>query len=151
MVSNAFPCDGYVLSWRYYRALGFGTVYIGVFRQTSDTEFTLVGKTLIPEGVGEQVYEPDPPILVRRGDFIGVFHSRNTRGDVIAQSADDVPSGQVRQNFYVSFFDEDIQQGVPFNINDYVNSENQAMYAVQADMSYLSVPGNFDKAGDKIF
>ena len=142
MLSTAFPCDGYVVSWTFYRALAFGSVYVGVFRQTSETEFTLIEKTLLPEGLtGEQTYQPDPPILVRRGDFIGVFHSRNTPREVLARSADEVPDGRY-QNFYVSFMDEDIQRGVPFSINNFVNSENQASFAVQADMSYLSVPGN---------
>lgn len=145
MVTTAFPCDGYVVAWKFYRALPFGSVYIGVFRQTSEKEFTLVEKTLLPEGVtGEQKYEPDPPILARRGDFIGVFHSRNTPQEVLGRSADEVREGERPQNYYVSFVDEDIQQGVPFDINSFVNSENQASIAVQAEMSYVGVPGNFN-------
>ena len=141
MVSTAFPCDGYVVSWTFYRALAFGSVYVGVFRQSSETEFTLIEKTLLPEGLtGEQTYQPDPPILVRRGDFIGVFHSRNTPQEVLARSADEVSDARY-QNFYVSFMDEDIQRGTAFSINDFVNSENQASFAVQADMSYVGVPG----------
>ena len=119
---------------------------MGVFRQTSETEFMLVSKTLLPEGTtGVQIYEPDPPILVQRGDFIGLFHSRNTGSEVIVRGAEAAPNGERTQNYYVSFFDEDIQQGVSFSITDFVNSENQASYAIQADMSYENVPGNFNQ------
>ena len=146
MVSNAFPCSGYVVAWRFNRAVSYGSVYVGVFRQTSDTEFKLIAKTLLPEGIsGVQFYEPDPPILVQRGDFIGLFHSRNTRGEVIARDGDSAGESQ-QQNIYASFFDEDIQQGLTFSITDFVNQENQASYAIQADMSYDNVPGKFSNS-----
>ena len=142
MVGNAFPCSGYVVTWRFNRALSYGSVYVGVFRQTSDTEFKLIAKTLLPEGIsGVQFYEPDPPILVQRGDFIGLFNSRNTSGEVIT------PDWESQQpNIYASFFDEDIQQGVTFSITDFVYKENQASYAIQADMSYANVPGMFSNS-----
>ena len=147
MINNQFPCNGFVVGWRYYRSAYFGTTIIGVFRQISDTEFILVAKTILPSenAIGIYTTEPDSPILVRKGDFIGIFHPQDSRGSVIpfarAGSDPQVPESELYQNYYTNLYESDLEQNVPFKITDFVYSENLATYALEAVMSYENVPG----------
>ena len=146
MIGNAFPCDGFVVAWDYYNTLA-GSAYIGVFRQSSETEFFLVGYSQLPnQGVGAHRHVLTQPILVETGDFIGVFYGRNDRGGVIASTRredNSVPEGELFKSVYISAYAENFRDGSPFLLEDYTSTERQVTFAVQADMSYDNVPGNY--------
>ncbi|CAL1546871.1 unnamed protein product [Lymnaea stagnalis] len=139
LINNAFPCDGSVVGWQYYRLIPQGTAYVGVWRQT-DSGFELVRKTALPPGrVGiREVVMPDP-IPVQKGDFIGIFYPRNAPNNVIAQAQiedDFVSSEELYQNYYVQLFDEMIQPGVPLDITSFPFQTNNATFSLRAVMDY---------------
>lgn len=144
MINNAFPCNGYVTAWNFQRVFPAETVFIGVFRQTSDTNFVLVDATEIPR-LQQDRYELARPILVQKGDFIGVFNSEGDRGGNLAfatEAGEEVQDYELYQGYRLKMFAKDVMTGAPFQVSDFENTETKVMFAVQADMSYLNVPGN---------
>ncbi|XP_041377591.1 basement membrane-specific heparan sulfate proteoglycan core protein-like isoform X3 [Gigantopelta aegis] len=143
LINNAFPCDGSVLAWEYYRLIRSGVALVGVWRQTSDSEFTLIRKSVLPPGaIGKRTVRLENPIDVQRGDFIGIFYPRETANNVIASAtvADDyVPAGELFQDYFVEMFDDLVQEGIPFNINQVPFSTTNATFALRAHMNYSSV------------
>ncbi|XP_059167888.1 uncharacterized protein LOC131949943 [Physella acuta] len=114
LINNAFPCDGKVISWEYYRLIPQGTAYVGVWRQVND-EFLLVKRTALPSGQqGQNQVDDSEPIQVKRGDFIGIFYPESTPQNVIAQARvedDAVLSKELYQTYYANLYNENIGQG----------------------------------------
>lgn len=140
LVNNAFPCNGRVIGWEYYRASASGTAFLGVWRQVSGSEFTLIGKTRIPAGqVGFHAVSTEIPIRVNQGDFIGVHYPRAQRSGVVASSiAGDkgVPINELFQNYYIQMFDDQVVEGVPVDVNDQTYSITGTTLALRAIMDY---------------
>jgi hypothetical protein len=146
MINNQFPCDGRITAWSYYRIVPRYDGFVGVWRQLSDSEFLLIGKTKLPvDVVGNHTVFVDPPIRVQPGDFIGVFYARDVEEGVVGSATSaEVASGVVAQdelyqNYYAQFFDDMIQEGVPFNMNQVTYSVSSATFAVQAVMDYQGI------------
>lgn len=148
MINNAFPCDGFVLAWDYYNSKS-GEAYIGVFRQVSESEFFLVAYTQLPSRpVGSHRFSLSQPILVQAGDFIGVFYDRRREGGVIASTRDEdkaVPDSELFSNMYLSGYSGNFIDGSVFSVDDFSKTDRRMTFAVQADMSYLNVPGMHSK------
>ena len=143
MINNAFPCNGYVTAWNFQREFPGETVFIGVFRQTSPTDFSLIDATQIPQ-LTQDRYELAKPILVQKSDFIGVFNSEGDRGGNLAfttEAGSGVQDYELYQGYRMKMFAKDIMTGAPFKVSDFENTETSVLFAVQADMSYLNVPG----------
>lgn len=143
MINNVFPCAGFVTAWNFHREFPGETVFIGVFRQTSDINFVLVDSTEIPR-LKQARYEVDRPILVQKGDFIGVFNRKGDRGGNIAfttEAGGDVQDYELYQGYRLKMFAKDIMSGAPFQLADFENLQGPILFAVQADMSYINVPG----------
>ncbi|KAL4221167.1 hypothetical protein ACF0H5_019426 [Mactra antiquata] len=146
MINQAFSCDGFVTAWKFVRQRNNEDVYIGVFRQYSATSYTVVDFSIIPPDV-DNLFVLTKPILVRQGDFIGVFANRNGLGGNLAYASKAV-SGEAAmknllfQTYKVSIHADDLifNKGIPFEMTDYTYSEDQALFAVQAQMSYENVP-----------
>ncbi|GFR68383.1 basement membrane-specific heparan sulfate proteoglycan core protein [Elysia marginata] len=146
LINNAFPCDGEVTGWEYYRLDSQATAYVGVWRLLRDGRFQLIGKTeLPPAAIGVQRVDVANPISVETGDFIGIFYSTSSASNIIAQATmqdNAVPVEQMYQNYRVQIFDEDITQGSPFSVDNYRLQLQNATFALRAAVSY---PGD---AGD---
>ena len=142
LINNAFPCDGSVLGWEYYRLIPTGVALVGVWRQSSDSEFTLIRKSVLPPGsVGKRTVHLQNPIDVQRGDFIGIFYPRETAHNVIASATvedNTVSASELFQDYFVEMFDDLVQEGVPFNINQVPFSTTNATFAIRALMKYSS-------------
>ncbi|KAJ8320483.1 hypothetical protein KUTeg_002070 [Tegillarca granosa] len=83
LINNIFPCRGFVVGWRYYRVIPRYNGFVGVFRQISDFQFVLIGKTeLRLDTVGNHTVYTDPPFLVDKDDFIGIFYDRSVEEGV---------------------------------------------------------------------
>ncbi|XP_048238836.1 basement membrane-specific heparan sulfate proteoglycan core protein-like isoform X2 [Haliotis rufescens] len=143
LVNNIFPCNGNVVGWEYYRLIPTGVAYVGVWKQVTDTEFTLVGKTELPPApTGIRIVQLQSPINVQRGDFIGIFYPRGTPNNVIASATleDDIISlNEMFQDYYVQLYDDMIQEGIPFNIESVPYSKTDATFAIRALMDYAGV------------
>ncbi|KAL3861185.1 hypothetical protein ACJMK2_007245 [Sinanodonta woodiana] len=144
MINNAFPCDGFVRGWTYYRIKPSGVAYAGIFRHVSETEWMLVDKTELPAGgVGVQNVTVVIPILARAGDFIGVFYPNTTRENVVSkvtQQDNVLLPAELYQTYYINMFDADLKKEVPFSVNSFVHSITNAVFGIQAVMDYVNVP-----------
>ncbi|XP_067659130.1 basement membrane-specific heparan sulfate proteoglycan core protein-like isoform X2 [Haliotis asinina] len=143
LVNNIFPCNGNVVGWEYYRLIPTGVAYVGVWKQVTDTEFTLVGKTELPPGpTGIRIVQLQTPINVQRGDFIGIFYPRGTPNNVIASATledENVSLNEMFQDYYVELYNDMIQEGIPFNIETVQYSKTDATFAIRAIMDYAGV------------
>ncbi|XP_059170575.1 basement membrane-specific heparan sulfate proteoglycan core protein-like [Physella acuta] len=139
LINNAFPCDGKVISWEYYRLIPQGTAYVGVWRQVND-EFLLVKRTALPSGQqGQNQVEASEPIQVKRGDFIGIFYPESAPQNVIAQARledDAVMSTELYQTYYANLYNENIGQGKKINLNNYDVQSTNATFSIRAIMDY---------------
>ncbi|XP_060586623.1 basement membrane-specific heparan sulfate proteoglycan core protein-like isoform X4 [Ruditapes philippinarum] len=142
MINNAFPCNGYITAWNFQREFPGETVFIGVFRQSSSTDFSLIEATEIPRLTKDR-FELAKPILVKKGDFIGIFNREGDRGGNLAfttEAGPGVTDFELYQGYRLKMYAKDIMTGAPFKIADFENTETKVLFAVQADMSYLNVP-----------
>jgi hypothetical protein len=147
MTNNAFPCNGYITAWNFQREFPGETVFIGVFRQSSSTDFSLIEATEIPRLTKDR-FELAKPILVKKGDFIGIFNREGDRGGNLAFTTEAGPGVldyELYQGYRLKMYAKDIMTGAPFKIADFENTETKVLFAVQADMSYLNVPGKINK------
>lgn len=144
LVNNAFPCDGYVIAWKYYRSNPRGRAYVSVWRQTDLTDFVLVQKTELPEApVGIHTISLDYPIPAFKGDFIGIHHDRDATAGVIATAnADDatVPTSELYQSYNIPLFDDSILKGETQSIAQLAYTLTSVTFALQAVMDYTRVP-----------
>ncbi|XP_052285983.1 basement membrane-specific heparan sulfate proteoglycan core protein-like isoform X3 [Dreissena polymorpha] len=143
MVTNTFPCRGFVISWN-YSSVDTSRGYIGIFREMSETEFTLVDYTAVtPGSVGPQRVVLTKPILVENGDFIGIFYDVGARGSIGMIDSDTRVSPDARPDLYstyqLSASTSDFTNGT-FRVADISTTEMLSAFAVQAEMSYANVP-----------
>ncbi|XP_012944719.1 basement membrane-specific heparan sulfate proteoglycan core protein [Aplysia californica] len=150
LINNAFPCEGQVVGWEYYRLIRDGSAFVGVWRQSADSEFMLVRKTELPSAdVGVQTVTVDSPIPVQRGDFIGIFYPRSTPNNVIAQAtlADDVvASTELYQDYNAQIYDDMLSEGIDFNINAVPFESRNATFSIRAVMDYQGTSGGIPPA-----
>nr|XP_022341960.1 basement membrane-specific heparan sulfate proteoglycan core protein-like isoform X4 [Crassostrea virginica] len=144
LINNIFPCRGYVIAWQYYRIIPRYSGYVGIWRQTDDYKFTLIGKTELPaiNTVGNITVTLPTPILAEKGDFIGVFYSRAAEEGVVASATDETPGISIRElykNYYASAYDEDFTIGSEFNLENTRFEETKATFAIKAIMDYTSI------------
>ncbi|CAG5125029.1 unnamed protein product, partial [Candidula unifasciata] len=130
LINNAFPCDGAVVAWEYYRVIPQGIAFVGIWRQLGDSEFVLLSKKYV---------QLETPILVQRGDFIGVFYPETTPNNVIAQAtpADDVVAPtELYQTYLAQMYEHEVQEGIPFDINTIRYVQTNSTFALRALMNY---------------
>ncbi|KAK3104524.1 hypothetical protein FSP39_004009 [Pinctada imbricata] len=143
LINNMFPCRGYVIAWHYYRIVPRYTGYVGVWRQVDDYKFILVGKTELPvDREGNLTVFANPPILVEKGDFIGIFYPRDAEEGVIASAIDTTPGilpRELYENYYSRFYNEDVRQGETFDLETVQFEEAKMTFALKAVMDYTTV------------
>ncbi|XP_056009495.1 basement membrane-specific heparan sulfate proteoglycan core protein-like isoform X3 [Ostrea edulis] len=149
LINNIFPCRGYVIAWQYYRIIPRYSGYVGIWRQTDDYKFTLIGKTELPtiNTVGNITVTLPTPILAEKGDFIGVFYSRAAEEGVVASANDETQGISIRElytNYYAAAYDGDFTVGSEFNLEKTTFEETKATFAIKAIMDYTSI-GNVPK------
>ncbi|XP_034337833.2 basement membrane-specific heparan sulfate proteoglycan core protein isoform X5 [Magallana gigas] len=144
LINNIFPCRGYVIAWQYYRIIPRYSGYVGIWRQTDDYKFSLIGKTELPaiNTVGNITVTLPTPLLAEAGDFIGVFYSRDAEEGVVASATDETPGISIRElytNYYATAYDEDFTVGSEFNLEKTTFEETKATFAIKAIMDYTSI------------
>lgn len=144
LINNIFPCRGYVIAWQYYRIIPRYSGYVGIWRQTDDYKFSLIGKTELPaiNTVGNITVTLPTPILAEAGDFIGVFYSKFAEEGVVASATDETPGISIRElytNYYATAYDEDFTIGSEFNLEKTTFEETKATFAIKAIMDYTSI------------
>lgn len=141
LVNNIFPCRGFVVGWRYYRVIPRYAGFVGVFRQISDYQFVLVGKTeLRLDTVGNHTVYADPPFLVEKDDFIGIFYDRSAEEGVVGSAtAADVSSAELYENIIVNVYNDGIVQGETIDIQPLPYQETRSTFAIQAIMDYSNL------------
>lgn len=143
LINNAFPCAGKVIAWEYYRIVPRWSGYVGVWRQISELDFVLIGKTELPVAEeGFHIVNVDPPIHVQKGDFIGIFYPRNVEEGVVA-SADhttaEVPQNELFENYYTQLYNDDIDDHVPVSLNNFQYNVARSTFAIHAHMDYVGI------------
>lgn len=146
MVTNSFPCRGFVVAWNYY-SVDTSRGYIGVFHQTSETEYTLVDHTAVtPASVGQHRVVLTQPILVDNGDFIGIFYDIGARASIGLIDSDPRTTPDARPDLYSTYqlraSMSNFTNGTLFRLADFTTTEMLSAFAVQAEMSYANIPGN---------
>ncbi|XP_021372607.1 basement membrane-specific heparan sulfate proteoglycan core protein-like isoform X2 [Mizuhopecten yessoensis] len=141
LINNEFFCRGYVVGWNYYRIVPRYVGYAGVWRQISPEEFILVGQTELPiAAVGNHTVVANPPIAVEKGDFIGIFYPRDAEEGVVASArAGDVTSEELYQNYYATFYQEDVETGSIFSLERVLYEDIGATFSIRALMDYTGV------------
>lgn len=117
---------------------------MGIWRQTDDYKFSLIGKTELPaiNTVGNITVTLPTPLLAEAGDFIGVFYSRDAEEGVVASATDETPGISIRElytNYYATTYDEDFTVGSEFNLEKTTFEETKATFAIKAIMDYTSI------------
>lgn len=147
LINNVFSCRGYVVAWQYYRLIPRYAAWVGVFRQTNDLQFQLVGKSELPiANEGNHTVYVDPPLLVENGDFIGVFYSRLAEEGSVASATpaeNVVDSHELYQNYYSRIYNEDLDTGTIINLQGTSYEDTKATFAVRAMMDYSGLGRNF--------
>ena len=145
LINNIFPCRGYVVAWQYYRIIPRYAGYVGIWRQVNDLQFRLIGKTELPiANEGNQTVFVDPPILVDKGDFIGIFYSSKAEEGVVASATpaeDAVDYQELYQNYYARIFNEDVDAGTIVNLEGTNYQDTKATFALKAMMDYTGIDG----------
>ncbi|RUS87345.1 hypothetical protein EGW08_004887, partial [Elysia chlorotica] len=140
LVNNVFPCAGQVIGWEYYRTQAEGTVYVGVWSLRPNSDFVLVDKTELPPApVGIVRVDLEKPIPVGISEFIGIFYSKDAPSNVVAKSLSGdgiVSAEQLYQNYRIQIFNEDIQQGQAYSVDDYQLQSENATFGLRAVMEY---------------
>ncbi|XP_060073482.1 basement membrane-specific heparan sulfate proteoglycan core protein-like [Ylistrum balloti] len=141
LINNEFFCRGYVVGWNYYRVVPRYVGYAAVWRQISPEEFILVGQTELPvAAVGNHTVQANPPIAVEKGDFIGIFYPRaSTEGVVASARAGEVTPEELYQNYYATFYQEDVETGSIFSLERVPYEDVGATFAIRALMDYTGV------------
>ncbi|XP_069115040.1 basement membrane-specific heparan sulfate proteoglycan core protein-like isoform X2 [Argopecten irradians] len=146
LLNNEFFCRGYVVAWNYYRIVPRYVGYAAVWRQISPEEFILVGQTELPvAAVGNHTVAANPPIAVEKGDFIGIFYPRAAEEGVVASArAGDVTAEELYQNYYATFYQEDVETGSIFSLERVPYEDVGATFAIRALMDYTGVSQGVD-------
>ena len=155
LINNIFPCRGYVVAWQYYRIIPRYTGYVGIFRQTNDLQFRVIGKTELPiTSEGNQTVFVDPPILVDKGDFIGIFYSRFAEEGAVASATpaeDAVDFRELYQNYYARIYSEELEPGTVINLEGTNFEDTKATFAIKALMDYTGLDGNITLKCSEVF
>jgi len=133
------------------RASSEDSAFVGIWRQTGETEYTLKHRVeLVPRPVGIYTLELDPQVRVERGDFLGVHYSRFSDSAVIASALPGDPGiqrNELYQTYNVQAYDDDIQVGVPIDLSPFSREMIRTTLALKAnvipdlDSAYLSTAG----------
>ena len=114
-----FPCDGEVQSWIYYRSSTGHDSYVTVWRYYSlngnDNQFRMISKTNLPDAaVGVHTVRLNTPILVQKGDFIGIVHESqapNSQLPYCEQANDTCPGGLYSPVLTINIYSNSLSVG----------------------------------------
>ena len=141
MLNNRITCDSTLRQIVYFRGSTDGTAYVGVWRQLADDEYMLKHRIALPPApIGiQRVDVPGPPLVVERGDFLGVHYPRQGRqaprlGGVVVhdQKDDGVDPAHFYQTLVVNAGDEDFPADRTIRLSSFPYRVESRTFALQA-------------------
>ncbi|GAB1602266.1 basement membrane-specific heparan sulfate proteoglycan core protein-like isoform X6, partial [Argonauta hians] len=145
MVNNMFPCDGYVTKWKYYVAVPAKEFAASIWRPVDEFKFYLLHKQLMPatkEGFHE--FTMPTPVLVEKGDFIGLHYPRSVKQGAIGGSTSgrsDTPAAELYEAYSGELYDELMTPNAEFDMKWLRFQKGQKTFAIQAIMDYTGIDG----------
>ncbi|XP_052832935.1 basement membrane-specific heparan sulfate proteoglycan core protein isoform X4 [Octopus bimaculoides] len=145
MVNNLFPCDGYVTKWAYYVAVPTKEFAASIWRPVDEFKFYLLHKQLMPATkVGFNEFTLPTPVLVEKGDFIGLHYPRAAKQGAIGGSTSgrsDTPAAELYEAYSGELFEELMTPHAEFDMKWLGFQKGQKTFSIQAIMDYTGIEG----------
>jgi len=142
MLNNQVSCDSTLRQIVYFRGAPGGTAFVGVWRQLADDQYILKHRVVLPPAViGIHRVDVPDPLLVERGDFLGIHYPRDggddgsSSGGIVVHSIPD--DGVVDPKYFyhtlvVDATDEDFPTDRAIQLSSFQSRLESRMFALQA-------------------
>lgn len=109
LVDFRFPCEGYILSLKYYRVLASDYCHVGIWEPIDGFSiYKLIYTIKLPAAAkGYQIITLNKPLFIKR-DYIIAFHHRVNGPHVVSNEYNCVTCSSVSNTKYLSFQDKNL-------------------------------------------
>jgi hypothetical protein len=147
MLNNLFVCDGFITDFIFFRGSPVGRAFIGIWRHLAENILLLKHRVEIDEApIGIHRVQLVRPLVVDKGDILGVHYQRDAPRGVITSSVPDdgvLPAEEFYHTLSIDLHDEDLEVNTELDISQALWQLERRTLALAASVVYDLVSPTF--------